>query len=1146
MLNRIIQRSLLIALCVLHLTAVAKPVVQTVAEFEAHYEPAQQAFALFDEGQADAAEQAMKIANAAVDADAEQADPYVLRGMLYLKAQQWNEARADLAKAFEIDPGHVLAAVLLAERQIRAAESAEAEATLDKALEKHPDQFSLLMTKAELRLAQRRTWLADDLLDKAIEVAQGDEQVAKANLQRALLYSQSKKLDPFTLKKAIGRIDQAIESSEQLLEPGQTLDPKFFVLRAYLFEIGQAYEEAAAGYRSLLQTPAIKDNAAQTKELKDRLVLLEQKIQAMRAERNQRLAGNVDTPICVRYPAAEEAHRLMRMRSFDAAMQAANDLVAKEPKASEPYTLRGEIYLAMGDAPAATEELQKALKIKPLDVPASALLVRAYAKRWDLERAKSTLDQVLAKHEKSLLLQLAEVDLLIANRKYNEVEKRLNSLITEYKAKAEAKPRREMYLPPLADAHYRFAIALRDLGGFEKARMATRRSIEADDLQHADRILTLGQLQEASSQYEEALKTYARFDSIIGLKQYPKWVVEIEARTEATQAKLDARREQWARADEDADRFIKVIDAYRANPLGAAARRAVIETITPYYATRVVERDTRMLVPLPQLTKEVHPENTSAPALIAARDAAQEIVSKAMLPSVFTREGGTAYRELADRIEAVYPDSRVLYYNAILAMEALDSEAAFENAMLAEAVAFAEFYHNRSESRVSEYGLYVQARALARLAYALMPNDYRLQPFERTMHQFFMHQKSGTWLEVDHRIFLRDNVCSYIERTYWDSVVARSWSLPERREAMEAAYYKKWNDVQANNNIRRINWIADRLLEKQIRHERLGYALLGHYSLNDDERSYELLITQLLDANPYNVYAWYSMANKAVRAKDPAMAALYFNAVAQFAKQGERPGPIQGIERDALRYLREAEATPAFADGIAQGYWTAAMDYQDKMRPQRISAKRWRPAVEAAAMRVIELAPNNPGIVDTIALCRLLVNNNEGAVEAAKQAMALDAELTGISNLRIGGAYENLGRAAKAGPERNANFTKSIAAYQKAVDSGAGKEAPIRMRFAEMYDLMKMIDKAIAEYRFVAENSDDPATQGRGYYLAATLSYKHETAPLLDIAAEFAKSTAAYDKAPKNSLSFVDRSNHVNSLNMSVRLQKEAEAASAK
>ena len=101
----------------------------------------------------------------------------------------------------------------------------------------------------------------------------------------------------------------------------------------------------------------------------------------------------------------------LKFKNFDAALRAVDRLEKKEPTKPRAATIRGQIFLAKMDLPAARANYEKASKIDPAFFPAAAALATFDVNDKKIPAAKKRFEQLLAKDSTNYRAILALADL---------------------------------------------------------------------------------------------------------------------------------------------------------------------------------------------------------------------------------------------------------------------------------------------------------------------------------------------------------------------------------------------------------------------------------------------------------------------------------------------------------------------------------------------------------------------------------------------------------------------------------------------------------------------------------------------------------------------------------------------------------------
>ncbi|MFH1157984.1 MAG: tetratricopeptide repeat protein [Pseudomonadota bacterium] len=82
-----------------------------------------------------------------------------------------------------------------------------------------------------------------------------------------------------------------------------------------------------------------------------------------------------------------KAEYLLSAGQFSAALNTANDVLARHPANADAYTYRGYAYYRLGETANATRNFKKALTINPAHLGANAYLAEMYLDKGDMPRA---------------------------------------------------------------------------------------------------------------------------------------------------------------------------------------------------------------------------------------------------------------------------------------------------------------------------------------------------------------------------------------------------------------------------------------------------------------------------------------------------------------------------------------------------------------------------------------------------------------------------------------------------------------------------------------------------------------------------------------------------------------------------------------
>jgi putative PEP-CTERM system TPR-repeat lipoprotein len=327
------------------------------------------------------------------------------------------------------------------------------------------------------------------LLSGAIEYALGNMQTAETQLNRVV---QSWPRHPYANRLLAaaqlgqGRVDEAAKTIKKA-DPDQSED---VAIRLLAGEIALARKQFAEANRHFEKAAALQpENAGiRTQLAKARLGQGDP-----RALDDLRAASAMDAT----WQGADSALILdqIRNRQFDAALQSIATLEKKAPDSPQPWNFRGLVYLSQQDFPKARENFEKALKLDPAYLPATANLAELDLHDNKPEAAKARFESVLKADKSNLDAMLGLAGL--ANRAGNRAEQ-LAWLERAHKSA----PQAPQPLVLLSNFYL-------NQGDYAKALVYAR---EANDAHPNDTAAlgVLGDIQLASGEVDSALSTFRK------------------------------------------------------------------------------------------------------------------------------------------------------------------------------------------------------------------------------------------------------------------------------------------------------------------------------------------------------------------------------------------------------------------------------------------------------------------------------------------------------------------------------------------------------------------------------------------------------------------------------------------------------------
>jgi putative PEP-CTERM system TPR-repeat lipoprotein len=395
--------------------------------------------------------------DAALAANPKDVRARIVRARLTAQDKDLPQAQRIVDDVLADKPGDVEAMLLKSELQLAQGKREDAIKTLEQAIEKAPEDvrprsavIPLLVQARELDRAAGQlegmkkvapTQVLTIYSDALVSSARGDQAHAKEAIQQVLkaapehlpsLYlagvinyqSKSYAAAEDAMRKVIARVPEERNARQVLAaiylrtgRPAQALEaldpalkraPNDPLLLRTAAEAYLASNDAAKATEYFEKANTLdKGNVAGQVELAQvRLATGD----AERALRDLEAISKADTSSYNADLALVSAY--LRRNEFDKALAAVSALEKKQPTNPLPYSLKGTVYLAKGDAKAARASFVKALEIDPAFFNAAYNLARLDLADRNVEAARKRYAQMLAKDPKNEALLLAQAELL--------------------------------------------------------------------------------------------------------------------------------------------------------------------------------------------------------------------------------------------------------------------------------------------------------------------------------------------------------------------------------------------------------------------------------------------------------------------------------------------------------------------------------------------------------------------------------------------------------------------------------------------------------------------------------------------------------------------------------------------------------------
>jgi cellulose synthase operon protein C len=345
------------------------------------------------------------------------ADAWLLKGEILGTQQQLDDAIAAYRKALAIRPGSLvahskIAAILLQQNKL-AETSAEVEA-MKKIAPNNPQtlylqaliayrekKFVAAREAIQLHLRAAPDNLTGLMLDGSIEYQLGAYAQAETSLQKVLKQAPKQRLARMMLVNTYLRNRQPSKALDMLKPLLEDANPSADVLAL----AGEVYMQN--GNQKEAEHAFAKASALDPKDPNKRTALALSHLSSGDSDRGFKEleeAATADTGI--RADLALIAANT-RDKKYDAALKAIAALEKKQPDKPLVHNLRGSVYAAKGDLPAARKSFERALELDPADFSAAASLARLDIAEKKPDDARKRFEAVLVKDPKNMRAHLA-------------------------------------------------------------------------------------------------------------------------------------------------------------------------------------------------------------------------------------------------------------------------------------------------------------------------------------------------------------------------------------------------------------------------------------------------------------------------------------------------------------------------------------------------------------------------------------------------------------------------------------------------------------------------------------------------------------------------------------------------------------------
>ena len=577
-----------------------------------------------------AQKEARALIDAALVANPKDVRARIMQARLIAQEKNLPQAQKVIDDVLADKPGDVDAMLLKSELQLAQGKRDDAIKTLEQAIEKASDDIrprsavipllvqARQLDKAAAQLEGMKQVAPTQILtlysDALVSSARGDQAHAKDAIQQ-VLKAAPEHLPSLYLAGMINYQSGSYAAAEDAMRkviarvPGER-NPRQVLAAIYLRtgRPAQALEALDPALRSAPNDPRLLRTAAEAYLASNDAVKATEYFEKANALDKDNVAGQVelarvrlatgDTDRALRdletiskadstSNAADLAliSAYLRRSEFDKALDAVSALEKKQPANPLPYSLRGTVYLAKGDAKAARASFVKALEIDPTFFNAAHNLARLDIADRNVEAARKRYAQMLAKDPNSESLLLAQAELLGATgASQQEVTTIIESAIAANPASAR---------PRLALIGY--LVQKRDT----KAALAASQAAQTALPDNPQILNALGVIQASAHQNTQALDTFRRLAQLQPQSAAPLVkLAEIQLLSKDYDGAIDTLRQAIALQADLPEAWTAMATAYVAagRPESAVAEGRKYEKERPDRATGfAIEGEARAL-----------------------------------------------------------------------------------------------------------------------------------------------------------------------------------------------------------------------------------------------------------------------------------------------------------------------------------------------------------------------------------------------------------------------------------------------------------------------------------------------------------------------------------------------------------------------
>jgi predicted Zn-dependent protease len=422
-----------------------------------------------------AADKTLELIQPALQKKPDDAELLTLRAAARVQKKDMADARADAARAVELDPANEDAVSALAGIYVADKENGKAQTLLIDAVQRIPSTVNLRLTLAQVYSMEGRP---EDVERMLLDIVRLQPTDAAHRIRLAQFYVRQNQLD----------------AAERALREGIRSTPDNRDLKLSLVDFLAAQRAPGTA-----ETELKSMIAADPHDVELKFALAKFYVGAHDPDRAEKIYREVIDAEKLDAAGIAARDRLASLRAqredFTGTQQLIDEVLAKSPRDNDALILRGDIELAKKDPKAAIVDLRTVLRDQPNSVGVLRTLARAHLANGEPAIAEETMRRALDANPKDPGVRLDLAQLLAQLGKADQAKRLLADLVRDQPGNVQA-----------LDSLFRVSAGTKD---YDTARTAAD-GIVATEPKSPVGYMYQGMLAEESKHTEEALRLYTR------------------------------------------------------------------------------------------------------------------------------------------------------------------------------------------------------------------------------------------------------------------------------------------------------------------------------------------------------------------------------------------------------------------------------------------------------------------------------------------------------------------------------------------------------------------------------------------------------------------------------------------------------------